>query len=358
MKLNQANNFWTHRLITLGSVEKKQHPLDNLGEQIRRITLHKIKTRICACSENLTMLGAECLQIPKHPTAHILLVFMEETTPSFQSSATTIKPNTGLLWAFPNFFAPNGSGTYEHRNHVWKELTTVSVSERFCEKSVTTVSSSTTAYPIAANGRHVDHKTSSLANLACPIWAPQFKEMGMETPKTKEHYRAIASRTRVCCGPSPTSLRQTALVLMSTEIVFGRSPGDTIGRFNSQSPSLGARQSLINAKVIMATNYLQFRSDPVLVEVDIPKFSQMKFYKHRFHQKVFYNRFSCPTSFSVVTRIPRASVHRVMRRHLHLCPYHFTLLQNTTEQDKEQRVTFANWLLDNEEVQQSSPVEQ
>ncbi|GAA47408.1 hypothetical protein CLF_100322 [Clonorchis sinensis] len=39
-----------------------------------------------------------------------------------------------------------------------------------------------------------------------------------------------------------------------------------------------------------------------------------------------------------------------MRRHLHLCQYYFTLLQNITEEDKEQRVTFANWLLDNEEI--------
>ena len=47
----------------------------------------------------------------------------------------------------------------------------------------------------------------------------------------------------------------------------------------------------------------------------------------------------------------RASVHRIMRRHLHLYPYHFTLLQNITEEDKEQRVKFANWLLlDNEEI--------
>ncbi|GAA55260.1 hypothetical protein CLF_107500 [Clonorchis sinensis] len=39
-----------------------------------------------------------------------------------------------------------------------------------------------------------------------------------------------------------------------------------------------------------------------------------------------------------------------MRLHLHLYPYHFTLLQNVTEENKEQRVTFANWLLDNEEI--------
>ncbi|GAA57304.1 transposable element Tc3 transposase [Clonorchis sinensis] len=53
---------------------------------------------------------------------------------------------------------------------------------------------------------------------------------------------------------------------------------------------------------------------------------------------------------SQLTGIPRTSVHRIMRRHLHLYPYHFTLLQNITEEDKEKRVTFTNWLLDNEEI--------
>ncbi|GAA50933.1 hypothetical protein CLF_105253 [Clonorchis sinensis] len=56
------------------------------------------------------------------------------------------------------------------------------------------------------------------------------------------------------------------------------------------------------------------------------------------------------TQVSQLTGIPRASMHRIMRRHLHLYPYHFTLLKNITEEDKEQRVTFANWLLDNEEI--------
>ncbi|GAA49323.1 hypothetical protein CLF_102867 [Clonorchis sinensis] len=56
------------------------------------------------------------------------------------------------------------------------------------------------------------------------------------------------------------------------------------------------------------------------------------------------------TQVSQLTGTPNASVHRIMRRHLHLYPYHFTLLQNITEEDKEQRVTFANWLLDNEEI--------
>ncbi|GAA54821.1 hypothetical protein CLF_105554 [Clonorchis sinensis] len=56
------------------------------------------------------------------------------------------------------------------------------------------------------------------------------------------------------------------------------------------------------------------------------------------------------TQVSQLTGIPRTSVHRIMRRHLHLYPYHSTLLQNITEKDKEQRVTFANWLLDNEEI--------
>ncbi|GAA57653.1 hypothetical protein CLF_113025 [Clonorchis sinensis] len=56
------------------------------------------------------------------------------------------------------------------------------------------------------------------------------------------------------------------------------------------------------------------------------------------------------TRLSQLTDNPRASVHRIMRRHLHLYPYHFTLLQNITEEDKEQRATFANWLLDNEEI--------
>ncbi|GAA51098.1 transposable element Tc3 transposase [Clonorchis sinensis] len=56
------------------------------------------------------------------------------------------------------------------------------------------------------------------------------------------------------------------------------------------------------------------------------------------------------TQVSQLTGVPRASVHRIMRRHLHLYPYHFTLLQNITEEDKEQRVMFANWLLDNEEI--------
>ncbi|GAA49073.1 transposable element Tc3 transposase [Clonorchis sinensis] len=56
------------------------------------------------------------------------------------------------------------------------------------------------------------------------------------------------------------------------------------------------------------------------------------------------------TQVSQLTGILRASVHRIMRRHLHLCQYYFTLLQNITEEDKEQRVTFANWLLDNEEI--------
>ncbi|GAA54144.1 hypothetical protein CLF_112389 [Clonorchis sinensis] len=56
------------------------------------------------------------------------------------------------------------------------------------------------------------------------------------------------------------------------------------------------------------------------------------------------------TQVSQLTGIPRASVYRIMRRHLHLYPYHFTLLQNLTEEDKEQLVTFANWLLDNEEI--------
>ncbi|GAA52257.1 hypothetical protein CLF_107702 [Clonorchis sinensis] len=54
------------------------------------------------------------------------------------------------------------------------------------------------------------------------------------------------------------------------------------------------------------------------------------------------------TQVSRLTGIPRASVRRIMRRHLHLYPYRFTLLQNITEEDKEHRVTFANWLLDNE----------
>ncbi|GAA58123.1 transposable element Tc3 transposase, partial [Clonorchis sinensis] len=49
---------------------------------------------------------------------------------------------------------------------------------------------------------------------------------------------------------------------------------------------------------------------------------------------------------SQLTGNPRASVHRTMKRHLHLS----TLLQNITEEDKEQLVTFANWLLDNEEI--------
>ncbi|KER24667.1 hypothetical protein T265_07715 [Opisthorchis viverrini] len=53
---------------------------------------------------------------------------------------------------------------------------------------------------------------------------------------------------------------------------------------------------------------------------------------------------------SQLTGIPRAKVHRIMRRHHHLHPYHFTLLQNITEEDKEHHVTFANWLLDNEEI--------
>ncbi|GAA54143.1 hypothetical protein CLF_112388 [Clonorchis sinensis] len=56
------------------------------------------------------------------------------------------------------------------------------------------------------------------------------------------------------------------------------------------------------------------------------------------------------TQVSQLTGILRASVYRIMRRHLHLYPYHFTLLQNITEEDKEQLVTFANWLLDNEEI--------
>ncbi|GAA48811.1 transposable element Tc3 transposase [Clonorchis sinensis] len=56
------------------------------------------------------------------------------------------------------------------------------------------------------------------------------------------------------------------------------------------------------------------------------------------------------TQVSQLTGIPRASVHRIMRRHRHLYPHHFTLIQNITEEDKEQRVTFANWLLDNEEI--------
>ncbi|GAA54065.1 hypothetical protein CLF_112075 [Clonorchis sinensis] len=56
------------------------------------------------------------------------------------------------------------------------------------------------------------------------------------------------------------------------------------------------------------------------------------------------------TQVSQLTGISRASVHRIMRRHLHLYPYHFILLQNITEEDKEQRVTFAKWLLDNEEI--------
>ncbi|GAA50937.1 hypothetical protein CLF_105258 [Clonorchis sinensis] len=56
------------------------------------------------------------------------------------------------------------------------------------------------------------------------------------------------------------------------------------------------------------------------------------------------------TQVSQLTGIPRTKVHRIMRHHLHLYPYHFTLLQNITEEDKEQRVTFANWLLDNEEI--------
>ncbi|GAA51163.1 transposable element Tc3 transposase [Clonorchis sinensis] len=56
------------------------------------------------------------------------------------------------------------------------------------------------------------------------------------------------------------------------------------------------------------------------------------------------------TQVSQLTGILRASVHRIMRCHLYLYPYHFTLLQNITEEDKEQRVTFANWLLDNEEI--------
>ncbi|GAA57110.1 hypothetical protein CLF_112178 [Clonorchis sinensis] len=59
---------------------------------------------------------------------------------------------------------------------------------------------------------------------------------------------------------------------------------------------------------------------------------------------------SSTTQVSQLTGIPRASMHRIMRRHLHLYPHHFTLLQNITEEDKEQRVTFANWLLDNEEI--------
>ncbi|GAA51164.1 nephrin related [Clonorchis sinensis] len=56
------------------------------------------------------------------------------------------------------------------------------------------------------------------------------------------------------------------------------------------------------------------------------------------------------TQVSQLTGILRASVHRIMRCHLYLYPYYFTLLQNITEEDKEQRVTFANWLLDNEEI--------
>ncbi|KAG5452910.1 hypothetical protein CSKR_107457 [Clonorchis sinensis] len=56
------------------------------------------------------------------------------------------------------------------------------------------------------------------------------------------------------------------------------------------------------------------------------------------------------TQVSQLSGIPRASVHRIISRHLHLYPYHFTLLQNITEEDKEQRITFANWLLGNEEI--------
>ncbi|GAA48442.1 hypothetical protein CLF_101616 [Clonorchis sinensis] len=56
------------------------------------------------------------------------------------------------------------------------------------------------------------------------------------------------------------------------------------------------------------------------------------------------------TQVSQLTGIPRASVHRLMGRHFHLYPYHFTLLQNITKEDKEQRVTFATWLLDNEKI--------
>ncbi|GAA48202.1 hypothetical protein CLF_101306 [Clonorchis sinensis] len=56
------------------------------------------------------------------------------------------------------------------------------------------------------------------------------------------------------------------------------------------------------------------------------------------------------TQVSQLTGVPRASVHRIMRRRLHRYPYHFTLLKNITEEDQEQRVTFANWLLDNEEI--------
>jgi hypothetical protein len=59
---------------------------------------------------------------------------------------------------------------------------------------------------------------------------------------------------------------------------------------------------------------------------------------------------SSTSQVSQLTGIPHASVHRIMRHHLHLYPYHFTLLQNIIEEDKEQRVTFANWLMHNEEL--------
>ncbi|KER26040.1 hypothetical protein T265_06619 [Opisthorchis viverrini] len=56
------------------------------------------------------------------------------------------------------------------------------------------------------------------------------------------------------------------------------------------------------------------------------------------------------TQVSQLTGIPRVSMHRIMRRHLHLYPSYSTLLQKIAQEDKEQRVTFTNWLLDNEEI--------
>ncbi|GAA53037.1 hypothetical protein CLF_109389 [Clonorchis sinensis] len=93
-------------------------------------------------------------------------------------------------------------------------------------------------------------------------------------------------------------------------------------------------------------------SDEANFSVDgiINKHNCVIWFREAPHEYLTNNHHSPYLCVSQLAGIPRANLHRIMRRHLHLYPCHFTLLQNITEEDKEQRVTFANWLLDNEEI--------
>jgi hypothetical protein len=50
------------------------------------------------------------------------------------------------------------------------------------------------------------------------------------------------------------------------------------------------------------------------------------------------------------TGISKSSVHRILRHFLNLYPYHLTLLQDITQEDRVDRVQFSQWMLENQRI--------